>query len=134
LKEHAEANFGPDTTMWVRSLVDAGLAVCLVSNGRAQRIGGLARALEVEFVANALKPSPRGCLRAARRLGIQPSRLVMVGDQVFADILAGRLAGMATVLVTPRSSREPWFTRLKRPFEAWVLRHSAARARFEGAR
>ena len=39
----------------------------------------------------------------------------MVGDQLFADILAGRLAGLTTFLVEPiHPEEEPWFTRLKR--------------------
>ena len=50
----------------------------------------------------------------------------MVGDQVFADILAGRLAGLKTILVDPiHPEEEPWFTRLKRPPERWVLRRTA---------
>jgi hypothetical protein len=40
----------------------------------------------------------------------------------FADVLAGRLAGLFTILVTPLGHHEPWFTRVKRPFERQVLR------------
>jgi predicted HAD superfamily phosphohydrolase YqeG len=46
----------------------------------------------------------------------------MVGDQVFADVVAGRLAGLRTILVRPTSPDEPWFTQLKRPFERQLLR------------
>jgi len=46
----------------------------------------------------------------------------MVGDQLFSDILAGRLAGLFTILVRPTSAEEPWFTRIKRPVERRVLR------------
>ncbi|WP_198968925.1 HAD family hydrolase [Xylophilus sp. ASV27] len=42
------------------------------------------------------KPHPAPLLEAARRLGVEPSRCVYVGDDE-RDIIAGRAAGMATV-------------------------------------
>ena len=39
---------------------------------------------------------------------------MVVGDQIFADILAGNLAGVFTILVTPiKPEQEHWFTRIK---------------------
>ena len=46
----------------------------------------------------------------------------MVGDQLFADILAGNLARVRTILVRAiHPEEEPWFTRLKRGPERWIL-------------
>jgi hydrogenase expression/formation protein HypE len=45
------------------------------------------------------KPHPDGVLAAARLLGVEPRRMLMVGDFVF-DIAAGKAAGASTVLVT----------------------------------
>ena len=44
------------------------------------------------------KPAPDGVLLAARRLHVDPSRLLVVGDYVF-DLEAGRAAGALTVLL-----------------------------------
>jgi hydrogenase expression/formation protein HypE len=44
------------------------------------------------------KPSADGVLLAARRMGVPPHELLVVGDFVF-DILAGRAAGAVTVLL-----------------------------------
>jgi hydrogenase expression/formation protein HypE len=44
------------------------------------------------------KPSADGVLLAARRLGVPPEELLLVGDFVF-DIFAGRAAGAVTVLL-----------------------------------
>jgi FMN phosphatase YigB (HAD superfamily) len=38
-------------------------------------------------------------LEAARRLGIAPSRLVMVGDQLETDVAGARAAGIAPALL-----------------------------------
>ena len=44
------------------------------------------------------KPGPGMCLAFARQLGLQPSRVAMVGDSLH-DLEAGRAAGMRTVAV-----------------------------------
>lgn len=122
LKDHPALEFSPAVHAWVGELKAADVRLCLVSNGRAARIGRLAATLDVEFVAKAMKPFPRGCRTGVRKLSLEPSEVLMVGDQVFADVLAGRLAGLRCVLVRPTSQQEPWFVRLKRPFERVVLR------------
>jgi HAD superfamily phosphatase (TIGR01668 family) len=116
----------PGVKEWLDDLRGGGIGVCLVSNGRPARIGRFAEKLGLPFVARALKPLPWGCRRAVRRMGFPPSRTAMVGDQVFADVMAGRLAGLKTILVEPiHPEEEPWFTRLKRGPERFLL----ARAR-----
>jgi HAD superfamily hydrolase (TIGR01549 family) len=44
------------------------------------------------------KPAPDGILRLLRRWGGSPDQAVMVGDYLF-DVMAGRAAGVATVLI-----------------------------------
>jgi uncharacterized protein len=122
LKDYRAEEIPESVKDWVAQLLATGIRVCLVSNGRAKRIGRFAEVLGVPFVAKAFKPLPRGCHRALRILGLENRRVAIVGDQVFADILAGRLAGLLTVLVPPTHPDEPWFTRLKRPFERRLLR------------
>lgn len=45
------------------------------------------------------KPFAQGFAEAARRTGLAPDRLAMVGDTLHTDILGGAAAGMGTVLV-----------------------------------
>ncbi|HBT76331.1 MAG TPA: YqeG family HAD IIIA-type phosphatase [Planctomycetaceae bacterium] len=103
---------------WLRHVRESGIGLCLVSNGRSQRIGPFAAALALPYVAPAMKPLPYGVRRAVRMMNFIPEHTAMVGDQIFADILAGRLAGLTTILVSPIfPEQEPWFARMKRPFE-----------------
>ncbi len=46
------------------------------------------------------KPEPHLMLAAAGKLGIDPERLVMIGDQLETDIAGARAAGMASALVS----------------------------------
>lgn len=122
LKDHGATEFPIAVHDWVRKLRADGFRLCLLSNGKPRRIGELARQLDIPFVAQAFKPLPRGCHRAMQLLELTPSQTAVVGDQLFADVMAGRLAGLFTILVRPTSPHEPWFTRLKRPVERRVLR------------
>lgn len=108
---------------WLKRLQGAGIQTCLVSNGGKRRIRRLAGHLGMPFVARSLKPFPWGCRRAIKLLGVSADHAAMVGDQLFADVLAGRWAGLKTILVQPRSGvKEPWITRWKRPIEQWLLK------------
>ena len=113
----------PEVVAWLDRLRTAGIGLCLVSNGRRGRLGRLAESLGLPVVCQACKPLPWGCREAVRRCGFDPRRTAMVGDQLLADVVAGRLAGLTCILVRPiRPEEEPWFTRLKRPFEQFLLR------------
>jgi uncharacterized protein len=111
------------TLAWVTEAQRANIGLCLISNARSARLDIMARRLGIPGVASAAKPFPVGCRKAIATLGVAPSETALVGDQIFADILAGRLAGVFTVLVSPMGNEEPWFTRVKRPMEKLWLRY-----------
>jgi hypothetical protein len=123
LKRYRESRCNADVVAWIESLREAGIGLCLVSNGRGRRIAAVAEHLNLPFVATAMKPLPFRIRSVVRKMGFQPKRTAMVGDQLFADILAGRLAGLWTILVEPiHPEDEPWFTQLKRRPERALLR------------
>jgi uncharacterized protein len=122
LKRYGSEECAPGVAEWLAGLRAGGIGLCLVSNGWGGRIQRFADTLALPFVARALKPLPLGCWRALRMTGFPPARTAMVGDQLFADVLAGRLAGLRAILVDPiHPEEEPWFTRLKRGPERRLL-------------
>jgi len=123
LKRYRSSEMAPAVAVWIEAVRSQGIGFCLVSNGGKHRIRPFAESLDAPYVARALKPLPLLLKRTARRLGFAPQRTAMVGDQVLADIVAGRLAGMQAILVEPiRPEDEPWMTRLKRPLEQPIRR------------
>ncbi len=123
LKRYRDVRVTPEVAAWIEELRGGGIGLCLVSNGMPQRIRQFAERLDLPFVAKAFKPLPFRCRAAVRKMNFPPQRTAMVGDQLFADVLAGRLAGLKSILVRPiHPEEEPWFTRLKRPPERLMLK------------
>ena len=123
LKRYTLQEPEPNVLAWLNSLRDANFRICLLSNGVGKRIGQFADRVNLPYIAKACKPLPSGCRRALIEHGFDPLKTALIGDQIFADVMAGRLAGIRTFLVTPIGPEEEhWFTRVKRPFEKIVLR------------
>src|SRR5207249_4758187 len=121
LKDYQADDFSAAVVRWVQGVRSDGIRLCILSNGRTRRVARLAGMLDVPFVAGAFKPLTVGCHAALRKMSLQAARTALVGDQIFADVLAGRLAGLFTILVRPTDPQEPWFTRVKRPLERQLL-------------
>lgn len=87
---------------WKNALEAQGIQLFILSNsrkpGRAQRF---AEALGVPFQGHSGKPKKQGYLTAMERMGAKPSETVMVGDQIFTDILGANNAGVTPLLVRP---------------------------------
>ena len=123
LKSYRTTAVPPETLQWIESLQEAGIGLCILSNGWTQRIRPIAEQLGLPFIAPAMKPTPFGCRTALQMREFDQKSTAIVGDQVFTDILAGKFAGLFTILVMPiHPEEERWYTRIKRPVEKWVLR------------
>ncbi|TLM97336.1 MAG: YqeG family HAD IIIA-type phosphatase, partial [Actinobacteria bacterium] len=110
-----------DLRAWSATLAEQGFRVCLVSNNWHQRVHTVATQLGFQLVAKAVKPLPFAFLRALRLVGSKRRQAVIVGDQVFTDVLGGKLLGIRTILVTPLSETDLPHTLFLRRLEARVL-------------
>ena len=99
---------------WVRSLKDAGLKVCILSNSNKPKVAEAARQLELPAIQGAKKPLGKGFAEALELCGVAPGQAVIVGDQTYTDILGAHRAGMRGILVCPLSDNDLWHTRLLR--------------------
>ena len=105
---------------FIKRIQDSGFICCLVSNAKTGRSAGIAETLGIPCVTYAHKPRPDGIYRALKLMNTDASEAVMIGDQVFTDVIAGRLAPVYTIMVEKYSSKEIWYVVLKRPFEKLV--------------
>lgn len=118
-----ETELGEEHLSWVTRARARGFRIVMVSNNFSERVNGLAAQLGVECIPNALKPLPFGFLRAKRRLGLRRREIAVVGDQLFTDVLGGKLCGLYTILTEPIESKDFAVTKFFRFFERLMLRN-----------
>ena len=102
---------------WVKSLKEAGIACCLLSNNWHTTVLDHAAHLEVPIVRKAMKPLPVAYIKALVTIGAHRETTVVVGDQVFTDVLGARLCVISSILVDPLSTTDLWYTKLFRKIE-----------------
>ncbi len=132
-----------DVPELIEQLVARGLAWGVVTNKAMRFTAPLTQAMRLFATAAAVvggdstphaKPHPEPLLEAARRLRLEPSRCVYVGDDE-RDVLAGRAAGMGTVAArygylggNPDAVRWGAHAHIDSPLELLALLQSAATA------
>lgn len=107
---------------WIIAARETGLRVVMVTNNATPWAAGVARNLGIPCIANARKPLPTGFRRALGVLELPREAVIVVGDQLFTDILGARLCGLKAILVEPLVERDPLNTRWLRTIERWLLR------------
>jgi len=125
-----DAKVAPPAVLdWIERVHAAGMTTCVVSNNfHSKQVERSARELGSQVIHHAMKPAPFAVRAALRKMGVEPERAVLIGDQVYTDVVAGNLAGVRTVLVRPQSTTDLWYTHIMRIGERAIL-HGR---RFEG--
>jgi len=87
---------------WKERLQDNGIDLFILSNNRKPvRARIFAEALGVPFIGHAGKPKAASFRKAMDETGRTPAETVMVGDQIFTDVLGAKCAGIPALLVRP---------------------------------
>ena len=107
---------------WLDRLREEHIAVCMVSNNfHTDQVCASAEDLGCAVVHHAMKPAPVAIQVALVTMGVPKEQAVLVGDQLFTDVLAGNLAGIHTILVRPQSRTDLWYTQIFRIVEQGFL-------------
>lgn len=107
---------------WLGEMKNAGIRLILLSNNHPPRVAPFAENIGLAFTADAKKPLPGGFLRAVKELNLPKEQVLVVGDQIFTDILGANWAGLRSVLVEPMVPETFWRFRFKRFFEKIILK------------
>jgi len=125
------SDVSPAVRAWVAALAAARIGMCVLTNNYTRRASSVAELLGIPIIKVAFKPSPMAFRSALRRMAITPAEAAVVGDQLYTDVLGGKLIGMRAILVNPLSTREFLTTKivrwLERPLRARLFRSGGAR-------
>jgi HAD superfamily phosphatase (TIGR01668 family) len=111
-----------EDALWVARAKKAGVRVAVLTNNGTPWAAQVARDLDVPCIPRARKPLPHGFRRALAVLELTAAEAIVIGDQLFTDVLGAKLAGLDVILVEPLIRRDPWNTRPLRWLERIVLR------------
>jgi HAD superfamily phosphatase (TIGR01668 family) len=113
----------PKLIEWLDHVRDTrGIKVCIVSNNNNHRVERFAKPLNIPWVAKARKPKRSPFVRALDVLGTKREETVVIGDQMFTDVLGGNRMGLYTILVVPIADKEYIGTKVLRMMERIALR------------
>jgi len=111
----------PDVLNWLAMASREGFYLCVVSNSRSGRAKQIVGKLNINFIPNALKPFKGGFFKAMDYFGGNIQEAIMVGDQIFTDVLGGNRIGVFTILVRPIHKKELFTTKIMRLFEKIII-------------
>lgn len=94
---------------WIDSMKRSGIEPFIYSNCRGNGAQRFAEALSIEYVNKARKPKAKLLIDLLKRKGIEPDKAVIIGDQIFTDVLCGVRAGITTIAIRPIDMRNPFY-------------------------
>lgn len=107
---------------WLKDLKEADLKVCLISNNTTKRVSTFAANLDIFYIANASKPFPNCVKRAMKKFSVTLDDLIIIGDQIYTDILCACFTGIKSILVKPLPYKENLFFKIKRGNEKPIIK------------
>lgn len=102
---------------WIVDIKSHGIKLFILSNARRSRVEPFANKVGLEFVCLGTKPLPRGYLEGKRRMKLKSKNIAIVGDQLFTDVLGGKLSFMKTFLVRPIKLEDKMSFKIRRKLE-----------------
>ena len=96
--------------------------VFLLTNAKRKRTEEIAQKYAIPYLASAFKPKKSAFIKALAVMDLKGEKVLVIGDQIFTDILGGNRVGCYTILVPPISQREFIFTKFFRLLET-LFRH-----------
>ncbi|MEG1845842.1 MAG: YqeG family HAD IIIA-type phosphatase [Oscillospiraceae bacterium] len=101
-------NFVEGIDDWIKMVTDASIPITIVSNSIKKRVSMIGKLINLPFIASSKKPMPNKLYKAAEMMNVDISEFAMIGDQLFADIMAANRAGAIAVRVDPMQGETRW--------------------------
>ena len=116
-------NLSEEIINWAKEIKGQGVKLYILSNSnKKQKVEKISKKLDIPYVYFGMKPLKRGFNKVKKALKEEDSRIAVVGDQIFTDIIGGNRSKMFTILVEPINEKEYWYTAWKRPIENRIKR------------
>ena len=116
-----------ETSAFVQEAKTMGFHICLFSNALSDRALSISQTLDIQCKPEARKPFKKNFKIVIEAMGIKPEETLVIGDQIFTDILGGNFAECYTILLPPLDDREFIGTKCLRLLEKLCGYHQTAK-------
>jgi len=105
------------TVEWAGAMKKSGIKIIIMSNNFKKRVQPFVAKYDLPFMSFSLKPLPFAYFRAMRKLKAKRKDVVVVGDQIFTDIIGANFSFMKSILLMPAEKETSFSFRIKRKCE-----------------
>lgn len=120
LDSHNQKTPSDTALAFLEKLKNNGFLICIISNGKHERVKRYLENYPLHYIAKAGKPLKKSFISAMKEIGADAKKTAFIGDQIFTDVLGANRVGLTTILVNPIEAIENSFFYLKRALEKAV--------------
>lgn len=107
---------------WLKLLKNENIKIIFASNNTEERVKKFAENLNkfninIPWIAMSCKPFGFKIKQAIKKISCKSDEIILIGDQIFTDILAANLTNIKSILVDPVSAPSNLFMKIKRRLE-----------------
>ena len=107
---------------FIKKLKMKGFHVYVISNNHEERVAPFVEPLQVEYIFETKKPSIRKIRKFIEQKNLNFSQCILIGDQIFTDVLCANRLGISSILVEPFVTKDLPITRFNRFFDRRLRR------------
>ncbi len=114
---HGSQNPFEGTVEWTQYMRDLNFNIIIMSNNSKKRVAPFAAKYDLPFMYLSLKPIPVAYFLAMRKMGVRRRDVVVVGDQIFTDVIGANFAFMKSILLVPAGKEKSFSFAVRRACE-----------------
>lgn len=113
----------PEAKEFIDKVKKSGFRVIIYSNNVKKRVKPIADYLECEYRIWALKPFAFQYRRTIRKLNLDKSKIITMGDQIMTDVIGANWVGLYSIYTKQLVKHDTFATSINRIFERWIFKH-----------
>lgn len=118
-----DKNLTTDVLELLNELDEMGFKLGILTNSKPEGLDKIKEKSDYPVISDASKPLSKGFKELLSKLKVDPEDSVMVGDQIFTDMLGANRLSMETILVNPINPGEEFIlTRVNRFWQRIILK------------
>lgn len=121
----------PEIDNLFRTLQNIGFKTLLLSNNDEERIKRFIKNINSLYICDANKPDTTNYFKAVDMLNMSKEKLLVIGDQIFTDILGANRSKMASILVKYIRLKEETKIGKRRTLENIILKFYKRSKKFQ---